>query len=270
MADAFPSLTATTSATTGTGALVLDIADRTDYLRTPKRAVTDGDLVDGDNVFFIVVDKSVVDGIAIFELNYGAYDDTANTLARAAGNVISGSNGPGALVSLPGSGLRDVLILDHIPQQSSQISNSNALRIDSTGKVGIGDIAPVGKLHVTTESGDCAIHVDCPNIQKGFIKFATPADALGAFLAWDHTNQLLELDSDGDIELHPQSGFVIIAVPDGIEMTVGGPRIITGSGSPESAITAPVGSLYMRDDGGAGTTLYVKESGTGNTGWIAK
>ncbi|WP_370372977.1 hypothetical protein [Henriciella pelagia] len=44
----------------------------------------------------------------------------------------------------------------------------------------------------------------------------------------------------------------------------------SGSGSPESAVTAPVGSLYSRTDGGASTTLYVKESGSGNTGWVAK
>lgn len=44
----------------------------------------------------------------------------------------------------------------------------------------------------------------------------------------------------------------------------------SGSGSPEGVLTAPVGSLYTRTDGGASTTLYVKESGTGNTGWIAK
>ena len=44
----------------------------------------------------------------------------------------------------------------------------------------------------------------------------------------------------------------------------------SGSGSPESVVTAPVGSLYTRTDGGAATTLYVKESGTGSTGWIAK
>jgi hypothetical protein len=44
----------------------------------------------------------------------------------------------------------------------------------------------------------------------------------------------------------------------------------SGSGSPEGVITAPIGSLYTRTDGGAGTSFYVKESGTGNTGWIGK
>lgn len=46
------------------------------------------------------------------------------------------------------------------------------------------------------------------------------------------------------------------------------PTIHAGTGSPEGAATAPVGSLYVRTDGSAGTTLYVKESGTGNTGWV--
>jgi hypothetical protein len=44
----------------------------------------------------------------------------------------------------------------------------------------------------------------------------------------------------------------------------------SGSGSPESVVTAPVGSMYTDTAGGAATTLYVKESGTGSTGWIAK
>lgn len=49
-----------------------------------------------------------------------------------------------------------------------------------------------------------------------------------------------------------------------------GPFWTSGTGSPETVVTAPVGSLYSRTDGGAGTSLYVKESGTGNTGWVAK
>lgn len=45
---------------------------------------------------------------------------------------------------------------------------------------------------------------------------------------------------------------------------------LSGTGSPEGAVSAPVGTLYTDDAGGAGTTLYVKESGTGATGWAAK
>lgn len=43
-----------------------------------------------------------------------------------------------------------------------------------------------------------------------------------------------------------------------------------GSGSPEGVVTAPVGAIYHRTNGSAGTSNYFKESGTGNTGWVAK
>lgn len=46
--------------------------------------------------------------------------------------------------------------------------------------------------------------------------------------------------------------------------------IKVGDGSPEGSVGGVVGDLYRRTDGGAGTTLYVKESGAGNTGWVAK
>jgi hypothetical protein len=48
------------------------------------------------------------------------------------------------------------------------------------------------------------------------------------------------------------------------------PKLMQGTGSPEGVVTAVRGSQFMRTDGGAGTCLYVKESGTGNTGWVAK
>lgn len=47
-------------------------------------------------------------------------------------------------------------------------------------------------------------------------------------------------------------------------------RIHHGAGTPEGAVVAAIGSTYHRTDGGAGTSFYVKESGTGNTGWVAK
>lgn len=43
-----------------------------------------------------------------------------------------------------------------------------------------------------------------------------------------------------------------------------------GKGSPQGVVVAPIGAIFQRTDGGAATTLYVKESGTGNTGWVAK
>jgi hypothetical protein len=44
-------------------------------------------------------------------------------------------------------------------------------------------------------------------------------------------------------------------------------RIQYGTATPEASITAGIGSLFINKSGGAGTTLYVKQTGTGNTGW---
>ena len=49
-----------------------------------------------------------------------------------------------------------------------------------------------------------------------------------------------------------------------------GPFWRSDATSPEGVYAAPVGSIFSRTNGGAGTTFYVKESGTGNTGWVAK
>ena len=46
--------------------------------------------------------------------------------------------------------------------------------------------------------------------------------------------------------------------------------VTSGSGSPEGVVTAGVGSLYTNTGGSTSTTLYVKTSGSGNTGWTAK
>lgn len=46
-----------------------------------------------------------------------------------------------------------------------------------------------------------------------------------------------------------------------------GGGIISGTGTPQGVVTAPVGTLFLRVDGSTGSTLYVKESGSGNIGW---
>jgi hypothetical protein len=47
-----------------------------------------------------------------------------------------------------------------------------------------------------------------------------------------------------------------------------GANLRSGTGSPEGVVTAPVGTVFERTDGSTGTTLYIKETGAGNTGWV--
>lgn len=72
--------------------------------------------------------------------------------------------------------------------------------------------------------------------------------------------------------LPAQDGFVVFnSYARYAKFGVGlGTYLTSDADSPEGRYTAPIGCLYTRTNGGAGTTLYVKESGTGNTGWVAK
>ena len=57
------------------------------------------------------------------------------------------------------------------------------------------------------------------------------------------------------------AGKVTIAVPgEGIEMGSSGPTITSGTGAPSH--TPPNGSIYLRTDGTASTTLYVRADGS--------
>lgn len=49
-----------------------------------------------------------------------------------------------------------------------------------------------------------------------------------------------------------------------------GPASFVCVGTPEAMVLAMIGSTAMRQDGGAGTSLYVKQSGTGTAGWVGK
>lgn len=46
-------------------------------------------------------------------------------------------------------------------------------------------------------------------------------------------------------------------------------RVLVGKGTPAAKVTAPMGTLYLRTDGAAATTLYLKTTGSDANGWTA-
>jgi len=71
--------------------------------------------------------------------------------------------------------------------------------------------------------------------------------------------------------LTKEGGFVTIRGQEYIEeltRQVNLNETVTGSGSPEGVVTAPVTKLYMDTGGAPGTVLYVKQTGNGNVGWV--
>jgi Pectate lyase superfamily protein len=101
---------------------------------------------------------------------------------------------------------------------------------------------------------------------------ATPTQTVGVLLEGTFGRVSVENNDFGatatPISLEP--GFTADTFVRHGNTGIGTPLHTSGPGSPQGVVTAPVGSVFLRTDGGAGTVFYVKESGTGNTGWVAK
>ncbi len=97
----------------------------------------------------------------------------------------------------------------------------------------------------------------------GVWKWSTtsPQDA-GYLNGWKVENPFLSKSITTDSDLSAATSSAVKRVNDKIDM-----YILTGYGSPEGSRAAPPGTLHLSSQGGASTTLYVKISGTGNTGW---
>ncbi len=72
--------------------------------------------------------------------------------------------------------------------------------------------------------------------------------------------------SNGDVRIHPNGSGNLRLTTDA-EAT--GCINAIGRGSPQGVVSAPPGSTYNNLNGGVGTSFYVKQSGTANTGWFA-
>jgi hypothetical protein len=109
---------------------------------------------------------------------------------------------------------------------------------------------------------------------------ATARDAAITAAIATHTasaNNVTDADLAGAITAHeaagdPHPGYLTAAEGNAAYQPLAAvlSMLHTGTGSPETVLTATVGHIYLRSDGGANTTLYVKESGSSNTGWVAK
>lgn len=97
-------------------------------------------------------------------------------------------------------------------------------------------------------------------------------DGTAATAGSKDTFLLIERGSESAVPFRVDiNGAQKFAVDQNGEVIIGAAtKVLTGSGTPEGAVTAPVGSMFLRTDGGAATTLYIKESGAGTSGWAAK
>ena len=75
-----------------------------------------------------------------------------------------------------------------------------------------------------------------------------------------------------DININRSSGKITLGTVTsaaGLELGSSGPREMVGTGSPESSVTAPAGSVWRQTDDATFSYLkWYKATGTGNTGWL--
>lgn len=120
------------------------------------------------------------------------------------------------------------------------------LILKPTGDIEIPNQLTAGTIYATT-------YLNLPPLSSTELLPIT-LDKSNSRVGINNTNPSYPLDVNGDIYtngiLHLSSCF-----------------ILTGTGDPEGNVTANVGSIYLRSDGFQDNVVYMKYSGTGNTGW---
>ncbi len=143
---------------------------------------------------------------------------------------------------------------DYTQTEASRLTTTLGIYVQRTGATDV-DVAAIVIVPKTANKALPGTWLDPVRVGNAGNGVALWPDSNGA-LRISRTTPTSDVDSD----LAVTSTGVLL----------GGVGIERGTGTPNGAITAVPGSLYLNESGGAGTTLYVKESGTGNTGWVAK
>ena len=145
-----------------------------------------------------------------------------------------------------------------------------------SNSVGVGG-APNVQFEITSASGGTVrvtgTGATVPQLQLvsgGIVNWSLRTNQNGGsdFTLYQDSTERILVASGGNTTL--KTGNLIIGTAGKGVSLPGGITWTSGAGSPEGVVTAPIGSLYSRSDGGVLTSFYVKQSGTGNTGWAAK
>ena len=190
---------------------------------------------------------------------------TALTVASATGDVsiastTAGSSAAGALVVAGG------ISAGAASYFGGAVTATGGLTVD-------GGAAALNTILAAANGYDSAVSIRASNTNRAQINFystSAGADKWQLFKASDGTDNLVLYGSTGGFAVTFSQATSAATFANAVSVSGTAATWTSGTGSPESVKTAPVGSLYTRTDGGASTTLYVKESGAGNTGWIAK
>jgi hypothetical protein len=205
--------------------------------------------------------------------------DTSNSISSA--TIVNNGNANAPIIKSVGTGSPSGLILQYGSDASNStvryaddeiyftdasltLSNNKALRfLDTTGSALTGVVLSSGDDWTFGSSNGA----NFTNLLSGTAGITMGVGGVGIY---QFLSGSMRPVTDNLVDLGTSSARVRATYSREVRPGAGAVIWTSGAGTPEGAVTAPVGSLYTRTDGGALTTLYVKESGTGNTGWVGK
>lgn len=178
------------------------------------------------------------------------------------------SSAPFALVNTTSDGL--ALLAGNLAAQKTLLGLPQTT---ITGNAGTATaLATARTIAGTSFNGTANINIDAFNLSGNSLATSIIDSSLQSF------GQLvlpIEFETDNTVDIgsasdwRPRTVYSATSVISPVFQTASGIYWTSGAGSPEGSVTANVGALYSRNNGSTGTTLYVKETGTGNTGWVA-
>jgi len=137
---------------------------------------------------------------------------------------------------------------------------------------------------VSSSGGYARLNLDRAAGKFGIIYFKTAGSSRWALLTNDAAESGSNAGSDFAMYSYTDAGaylnqvlkitratgkttFGSVGASAGLELGSSGPRVMSGTGSPEGVVTAPVGSTWLDTAATTGAVKWIKASGTGNTGW---
>lgn len=154
-----------------------------------------------------------------------------------------------------------------------------------TGDLTISKASPLVSIVGSDAAGATSLYIRGPKDTLRSLRFRTDNTARwGIFCGGETETGVNNAGSDFSITAYSDAGatlssltinrstgkttFGSVGATAGLELGTSGPRVMSGTGSPESTVTAPVGSIWYQTDSTVGVTHWRKATGTGNTGWV--